>query len=223
MSGLTAFRSDGARFALSVVAALALAIAAPWALHAVLGPWLASVLPANMADAQALVALGAVMAVTGALIAYIGGQRAPGRVRTAILGGAIGAILALNVAGQLHVAASASSLFPDTTQLGALAVTLPVLTALGAAVGAQPFISRGLLVTAYAIGAHMGALLATAGVLGAWLGFSLTQTALNATFHPAPVILTVLSGCGLLLGVALGLSCAGPLGAAARRFATVRP
>ena len=117
----------------------------------------------------------------------------------------------------------AEAIFPETSQVGALAATLPVMVAIGAAIGAQTHVSRGLRAIARAIGAHMGILLATSAILGGWLGFTITQASLYAAFHPTPLILTLLSGCGLLLGVALGLSLSTPIGAVARRFAAVRP
>ncbi|HEU0027563.1 MAG TPA: serine/threonine-protein kinase [Ktedonobacterales bacterium] len=220
---MPAIRSDGARFALSVVAALALAVGAPWALHAFLGSWLATLLSSDPLRAQALVAVGAVAAVGGALAPYIGGRRAPGRGRTAVLGAILGAALAFNIAAQLTLAPAAIGPFPEATQVGPLAVTLPVLVAVGAALGAQSLISRALLATIRAIGTHSGLLLLTAAALGGWLGFTITQASLDAAFHPEPLLLTLFSGCGLLLGVALGVSLATPIGALARRFASVRP
>ena len=222
-ANLAAIRSDGALFALSVVAALALAIGAPWALHTFLGSWLATVITSDPLRAQALVAVGTVAAIGGALTPYVGGRRAPGRGRTAVLGAILGAALAFNIAAQLTLAPAAVGPFPQAAQAGPLAVTLPILAAIGAALGAQSLVSRALLATVRAIGAHRGLLLLSAAALGGWLGFTITQASLDAAFHPEPLLLTLFSGCGLLLGVALGVSLATPIGALARRFASVRP
>jgi tRNA A-37 threonylcarbamoyl transferase component Bud32 len=222
-ASMTAIRSDGARFALSVVAALALAIGVPWALHTFLGSWLATLSSSDPLRAYALVAIGALAAIGGALAPYIGGRRAPGRGRTTVLGAILGAALAFNIAVQLTLAPAAVGPFPEAAQVGPLAVTLPVLVAIGAALGAQSLISRALLATIRAIGTHSGLLLLSAAALGGWLGFTITQASLNAAFHPEPLLLTLFSGCGLLLGVALGVSLATPIGALARRFASVHP
>jgi hypothetical protein len=215
---------DGARFALSFVTALALAIGIPLALEMLLDTQLGQFFPTDLSRALTLLGVSVALAVGGALLPYIGGKRAPGRGRTAILGAVLGGALAFNIASQLTLSATAAaSLFPEASRVGALAVTLPVLAAIGASLGAQSLVSRGLLAVARSLGNHIGLLLAVAAIAGGWLGFTITQASLDAAFHPEPIILTLLSGCGLLLGVALGLSLSAPIGAVARSFASVRP
>ncbi len=219
-------RMDDIRFALSFIVALALAISLPWALGAYLNDWLVGLIPSDLIRAIALLGIGALAALGGALAPYIGGARLPGRGRTAILGGILGGALAFNFANQitLDTTQAAAVVFPEIGQVGAIAVTLPVMVAIGAALGAQAFVSRGLLTVVRSIGASHGLLLVSSAILGGWLGFSVTQAGLNAVFLPTfpPVILALLSGCGLLLGVALGLSLSAPIGALARRFAQTR-
>ena len=215
---------DSARFALSIIVALALAIGLPWTLQSLLGSWMAGYLPSGFAVALTFLGLSALIATGGALVPYIGGQRVPGRGRTAILGAIIGGALAFNLTSQLLLASTVvEAVFPETSQVGVLAVTLPVLAAIGAALGAQTHVSHGLRAIARAIGEHVGFMLATSAILGGWLGFTITQASLTAAFHPTPEILIVLSGCGLLLGVAVGLSLAAPIGGIARSFAKARP
>ena len=216
---------DGARFALSFIAALALATGLPWALDTYLDAWLAQVFPTVFSRALPFLMLSVALAVGGALLPYIGGKRSPGRGRTAILGAILGGALAFNIASQLTLAATPTviAVFPETSRVGALAVTLPIITAIGATLGAQSLVSRGVLAIARSIGDHIGILLAVSAIAGGWLGFTITQASLTAAFHPEMFILTLLSGCGLLIGVALGLSLSAPIGAVARSFASVRP
>jgi tRNA A-37 threonylcarbamoyl transferase component Bud32 len=223
--GYTGRDTSGVRFALSVIVSLALAISLPWALYTFLDPWLASYISSDLTRALALLGISVLGALGGALAPYIGGRRSPGRARTAILGAIIGGALAFNLANQLALVPTeaAEVVFPEIPQVGPLAVTLPVLVAIGAALGAQELISRGILAVVRAIGARHGIMLVTSAILGGWLGLTITQAAINAAFHPEPLLLTFLSGCGLLLGVAIGLSLAPPIGAIARRFAWVRP
>lgn len=225
VAGRTRMSADDIRFPLSFVMAIVFAISAPWALHAFLGGLLANFDISSLMSALAILGIGALAAIGGALIPYIRGRRSAGRGRTAILGAILGGALSFSVASHLTLAATAAaaSIFPDSSQVGALAVTLPVMAAIGAALGAQGIVSRGLLIVVRSIGSHAGILLVSSALLGGWLGFTITQASLNVTFHPSQAILMLLSGCGLLIGVALGLSLSAPMGVVARHFATVRP
>jgi serine/threonine protein kinase len=226
-NSLAAGGAGAVRFVLSVVAALALAIGAPLGLSIALGKWIdtPNLLPSFVSPSAALVAIGAVLALGGALLAYIGGRRAPGRGRTAALGGLIGLIVALDSASLFGGIAHASwgqTLFPAASAMSSaapLGIAIPLLVAIGAALGAQAMISRGLMALARLIGAHSVALLGISAIVGGWLGITLVSTLW--TFQNGWAV--VASMCGLIAGAGLGLLISSPLGMAARRFAAVRP
>jgi hypothetical protein len=219
--------SGAARFALSIIAALALAIFAPLALSRALGKWLdtPNLLPSYISPSAILIAVGAVLALGGALLTYVGGRRAPGRGRTAALGGLIGLIVAFDVAGLFSGIAHANwgrTLFPAASAMHAaapLGIAIPVLVAVGAALGAQTIVSRGLIALVRLIGAHSVALLVISAVVGGWLGITLVTSLW--TFQNGWAI--VASMCSLIAGAGLGLLISSPIGIAARRFAAVRP
>lgn len=218
-----ALNSEGLRFLLSFVCALALAVGLAWALPWALGAWVATWAPVAATRAMLFLLVASVCAAPAALLPYVGGERAPGRGRTATLGAIIGGALALNLSIPFlrEPTTAAALVFPEARQLGALALTLPVLVAICAVFGAQRYVSASLLVIARAISAHPGLRLLASAALCGWVGFTLTQAGLDAAFHQTSVIFSVLSGCGAVIGITIGLALSAPIGAITQRFASV--
>ncbi|HEX9036754.1 MAG TPA: serine/threonine-protein kinase [Ktedonobacterales bacterium] len=217
--------AEGVRFALSVIVALALALSLAWGLPIALGMWASTVVQSAATRAMVFLLVAACAAAGGALAPYLGGARSPGRGRTAAAGAIVGGALALNLSVPFlqSPTIAASVIFPEAQQVGAVALTLPIMVALGAAIGAQRWVSRALLVVARAISAHPGLVLVASAALGGWAGLTLTQASLSAAFHQASPLIGVFSGCGAIIGIALGLALSATVGALTRRFATVAP
>jgi predicted Ser/Thr protein kinase len=212
----------GVRLALSLALALLFAFGLPSLVNAFALPQLTAALSALSSPvwvAWALLGVGVIGALIGAPLAYLGAARAPGRLRTGTLLAGVGALLAVTNAAQLHLTTGLTNLLPGAAQVGALALTLPLLVGVGAALGAQPLVSRGILAIARYIAAHYRLVLLTAAIVGGWLGLTAAQMALSAVFQQAPLAISLVSGCGLIVGVALGLMLATPVGYLVRRFA----
>lgn len=209
----------GVRLTLSLVLALALAFGLPQLVQAFAIPYLARVVASTFWQDWALVAVGALGALVGASLAYIGATFSPGRLRTSILLGAVGAALAMAFTAQWQLTAALAARLPGSERLGALALTVPLLVSVGAAIGVQPLVSRGILAIARYVAARYSLVLVTAAIAGGWLGLTVAQAGLSAVFQQVPVALSLVSACGLIIGVALGLSLATPVGYLVRRFA----
>lgn len=224
-SGAAAGRFGGARLILSLALALLLAFGLPALASAFalpyVGAWLPAPLSSPLWEAWALVALGLLGGLFGSQLAYIRAAPSPGRIRTAALVGVVGATLPLTSLGQARLSSGLTASLPGAGQLGALALLLPFFVAVGAAVGAHTLVSRGILAVARYIALRYSLALVTAAIAGGWIGFTLAQTTLTAMFQVAPAALALLSGCGLIVGVALGLALASPVGFLVRRFASV--
>ncbi|HET9110698.1 MAG TPA: serine/threonine-protein kinase [Ktedonobacterales bacterium] len=210
---------DGLRLALSLILALLFAFGLPAALNAFAVPQLGAYLTSPAWTAWALLASGVIAALIAAPLAYIGGARTSGRLRTGGLLAAVGAALAITNGPQLQLTSALTQTLPGATQLGALALTLPLLVAIGAAVGAQPLVSRSILAVARYIAARYRLVVITAAIVGGWVGLTAAQMAVSGAFQQAPVAISLISGCGLIVGVALGLMLATPVGYLVRRFA----
>ena len=209
----------GLRLALSFILALLLAFGTPALLNAYAVPRLGAYLTSPLWTAWALLASGVIGALIAAPLAYIGSAQAPGRLRTGGLLAAVGAALAITNGVQLQLTPALTQSLPVAAQLGALALTLPLLVAIGAAVGAQPLVSRSILTVARYISARYRLVVVTAAIVGGWVGLTAAQMAVSAAFQQAPVAISLISGCGLIVGVALGLMLATPVGYLVRRFA----
>ena len=209
----------GLRVALSLALALLLAFGLPILLNAVALPHLAAQLPSPAIGAWALLLAGVVGALIGAPLAYIGASASSGRIRTSVLLAGVGAALAITYASQLRLTATMTQTLPAAAQVGALALTLPLFVAMGAAIGAQPHISRGVMVFARYVAVRYWMAQILAAIVGGWLGLTIAQTALSAAFQQASFATALVSGCGLIVGVALGVLLASPVGALLRRFA----
>jgi hypothetical protein len=209
----------GLRLAISLALALLLAFGLPALLHVYALPLLGAYLTTPTLTAAALLAVGAVGALVGAPLAYIGAPPAPGRFRTGGLLAAIGAALAITNGPQWQLTPAMIQALPGATQVGALALTLPLFVAIGAAVGAQPLVSRSVLMVARYIAARYRLVMLTAAIVGGWVGLTAAQMALSAVFQQAPLAVSLVSGCGLVVGVGLGLMLATPVGFLVRRFA----
>ncbi|HEX5571903.1 MAG TPA: hypothetical protein VFX31_10970, partial [Ktedonobacterales bacterium] len=122
-------------------------------------------------------------------------------------------------ASQLQLTATMTQTLPAAAQFGALAFTLPLFVGVGAALGAQPLISRGILAVARYVAVRYWMAQALAAVVGGWLGLTVAQAALNAAFPQASFAVALVGGCGLIVGVAVGVLLASPVGALLRRFA----
>jgi uncharacterized protein YacL len=131
----------------------------------------------------------------------------------------VGAALAITYASQLRLTAAMTQTLPAAAQVGALALTLPLFVAMGAAIGAQPLISRGIMAFARYVSLRYWMAQVLAAIVGGWLGLTIAQTALSAAFQQASFATALVSGCGLIVGVALGVLLASPVGALLRRFA----
>lgn len=209
----------GLRVALSLALALLLAFGLPTLLNAVALPQLAAQLPSPAIGAWALLLIGVIGALVGAPLAYIGAAPAVGRIRTGVLLAGVGAALAITYASQLRLTAAMTQTLPAAAQVGALALTLPLFVAMGAAIGAQPLISRGIMAFARYVALRYWMAQVLAAIVGGWLGLTIAQTALSAAFQQASFATALVSGCGLIVGVALGVLLASPVGALLRRFA----
>jgi len=209
----------GLRMALSLALALLLAFGLPALVNAFALPTLTAQLSNPLWIAWALLSIGVVGALIGAPLAYVGAARSPGRWRTGALLAGVGAVLAISNGVQLQLTQGLTNALPGATQLGALALTMPLFVGVGAALGVQPLVSRGILTVARYIAARYRLVLLTAAVIGGWVGLTAAQMALSAVFQQAPVAVSLVSGCGLIVGVALGLMLASPVGFLVRRFA----
>jgi hypothetical protein len=209
----------GLRVALSLALALLLAFGLPILLNAVALPQLAAQLPSPAIGAWALLLIGVIGALVGAPLAYSGASPAVGRIRTSVLLAGVGAALAITYASQLRLTATMSQTLPAAAQVGALALTLPLFVAMGAAIGAQPLISRGIMAFARYVALRYWMAQVLAAIVGGWLGLTIAQTALSAAFQQASFATALVSGCGLIVGVALGVLLASPVGALLHRFA----
>jgi tRNA A-37 threonylcarbamoyl transferase component Bud32 len=208
----------GLRVALSLALALLLAFGLPILLAAVALPQLAAQLPSPAIGAWALLLIGVIGALVGAPLAYVG-STAGGRIRTSVLLGGAGAALAVAYASQLGLTATMTQTLPAAAQVGSLALTLPLFVAVGAAIGAQPLISRGIMAVARYVAVRYWMAQILAAIVGGWLGLTIAQTALSAAFQQPSFATALVSGCGLIVGVALGVLLASPVGALVRRFA----
>lgn len=207
----------GLRLPLSLFGAIALAFGLPWLIATFALPHLTA--PSPVVAAWALLALSVLGALVGAALAYIGDKPVPGRMRAAALLAACGALLAFTLQPHARIAAAWVVALPAAGQLGGLALNLPLAVAVAAALGAQPLVSRGILQIARFIEGRYTLVLTLAAVFGGWVGLSATQTALNAIFQQPSFALSLASGCGLLVGVAVGLALAKPVGYLLRRVA----
>lgn len=208
----------GLRVALSLALALLLAFGLPILLAAVALPHLAAQLPSPAIGAWTLLLIGVIGALVGAPLAYVGSS-AGGRIRTSVLLGGAGAALAIAYASQLGLTATMTQTLPAAEQVGSLALTLPLFVAVGAAIGAQPLISRGIMAVARYVAVRYWMAQILAAIVGGWLGLTIAQTALSAAFQQPSFATALVSGCGLIVGVALGVLLASPVGALVRRFA----
>ena len=209
----------GPRLLLSLVVALLLAFGLPLLVNALALPQLTATLGSAKWVAWALLALSVVGALIGAPLAYIGDSPAPGRLRTGALAAAIGGLLAVTFTTQWQLTTTWTQLLPGAAQVGALALTAPLLVAVGAAIGAHALVSRSLLVVARFVASRYTLVLLTAAIAGGWLGLTFAQQGLSAIFAQTPVAISLLSGCGLVVGVALGIALAKPVGYLVHRFA----
>jgi hypothetical protein len=201
------------------VGAIALAFGLPWLVAVMLLPHLGASLLASLGTAWALLGVGTVGALLGASLAYIGDRPAPGRWRTAALLAGCGALLAVTLSPHAQVSAAWTSVLPSANQLGSLALNLPLAVAVGAALGAQPLVSQGILQIARFVEARYTLVLVIAALVGGWIGLTAAQSALTTIFKQPSFALSLASGCGLLVGVAVGLSLAKPVGYLVRRIA----
>jgi len=209
----------GPRLLLSLVVALLLAFGLPLLVNAFALPQLTATLGSATWVAWALLALSVVGALIGAPLAYIGDAPAPGRLRTGALAAAVGGLLAVTFTTQWQLTSTWTQLLPGASQVGALALTAPLLVAVGAAIGAHALVSRSLLVVARFVASRYTLVLLTAAIAGGWLGLTFAQQGLSAIFAQTPVAISLLSGCGLVVGVALGIALAKPVGYLVHRFA----
>lgn len=209
----------GLRLLLSLALALLFAFGLPLLITAFALPQMTATLGSPMRTAWALLGLGVVGALIGAPLAYIGDTPSPGRLRTGALAAGIGALLAVTFTTQWGLTPTWTQLLPGAAQVGALALTAPLLVAVGAAIGAHALVSRSLLAIARFIASRYTLVLLTAAIAGGWLGLTTAQQGLSAIFTQTPVALSLLSGCGLVVGVALGIALAKPVGYLVRRFA----
>lgn len=210
---------DGLRLPMSLAAALVLAFGLPILLVAFAAPHLHAWIPDAMLLARALLAVGVIGSIAAAPIAYIGATPAPGRLRTTAFLSLAGVVVAMALTAPWQLTPAFIHTLPGAEQLGAVALTTPLLAGIGAALGAQPLISAGILTVARYIAARYRLVLLTAAVAGGWFGFAVAQSALSAVFQQAPLAVSVVGGCGLVIGVALGLLLATPMGYLVRRFA----
>lgn len=210
---------EGLRWPLALVIALIFAFGLPLLLANVVFPQVGSPISDPMWLARALLGVGIVGAMVGAPLAYIGDIRAPGRLRTTALLTGAGSVAAVALTAAWQLTPAWSHMLPAASQVGALALTAPVFAALGAALGAQPMVSAGVLSVARYIAARYRLVLLTAAIAGGWFGFAASQSALSTVFQQAPWALSLIGGCGLVVGVALGLTLATPVGYLVRRFA----
>lgn len=212
----------GLRLLLSIMAALLLAFGLPL-LIADLAlphlPQLTTLLPSTVWIGWTVLGIGILGALVGAPLAYIGDTPSPGRSRTAALLAVVGATLAVTFTMQWQLTPAWTQMTPGATQFGALALTVPLLVGVGAALGAQPHVSRSMLAVARFIAARYHLVLLTAAIVGGWLGLSAAQVALSTVFQQTPIAISLASGCGLIVGVALGVALASPIGYLVRRFA----
>ncbi|MDE3229256.1 MAG: protein kinase [Chloroflexota bacterium] len=207
----------GLRLPLSLFGAIALAFGLPWLIATFALPHLDGLSP--VVAAWALLAISALGALVGVALAYIGDKPVPGRMRSAALLAAGGALLAFSLQPHARIATAWVAALPAAGQLGGLALNLPLAVAVAAALGAQPLVSRGILQVARFIEGRYTLVLVLAAVFGGWVGLTATQTALNAIFQQPSFAISLASGCGLLVGVAVGLSLAKPIGYLVRRVA----
>lgn len=213
------FSLSGLRLPLSLFGAIALAFGLPWLLAAFALPQLAVPLLSPLGRAWALLTISVIGALAGAALAYVGDKPVPGRMRAAALLAGCGALLALTLQPHAQISPTWANALPAASQLGGLALNLPLAVAVGAALGAQSMVSRGILQVARFIEARYTLVLILAAIFGGWVGLAATQTALNAIFQQSSFALSLASGCGLLVGVAIGLSLAKPVGYLVRRVA----
>jgi hypothetical protein len=209
----------GLRLALSLLLALLLAFGAPALVNAFALPTLTGLIASPLWVAWALLGIGVIGALIGAPLGYIGAAWPPGRLRTGTLLAGVGALLAISNGVQLQLTRGLTDALPAAPQLGALALTLPLFVGVGAALGVQPLVSRGILAVARYIASRYRLVLLTAAIAGGWIGLTAAQMTLSAVFQQAPVAVSLVSGCGLVLGVALGVMLATPVGYMVRRFA----
>lgn len=208
----------GLRLLLSLALALLLAFGLPLLVSVVARPQLAA-LASPTWTAWALLVLGVLGALIGAPLAYIGDTPSPGRLRTGALAAGIGALIAVTFTSQWQLTPAWTHLLPGAEQIGALALTLPLLVAVGAAIGSHKGVSHSMLAVARFIASRHTLVLLTAAIAGGWLGLTAAQQGLSAIFTLQPYALSLLSGCGLVVGVALGIALAKPIGYLVRRFA----
>lgn len=207
------------RLPLSVALALLFAFGLPLLVTTFALPYLTEWVASPTWQAWALLGVGAVGALIGAPLAYIGAAPSPGRLRTGTLLAGVGAVIAVGFTASWHLTAIWKTWLPGAAQLDALALTVPLLVSVGAALGAQSMVSRGILAVARYIAARYRLVLVTAAIAGGWLGLTATQFGLSAVFQQTPIALSLASACGLIVGVALGLTLATPVGYLVRRFA----
>lgn len=210
---------EGLRLPLSLLGAIALAFGLPWLVAVFALPHMGTSLLSSLGTAWALLGVGLVGALIGAALAYIGDRPAPGRWRTAALLAGCSALLAVTLSPHAQVSATWADILPSANQLGSLALNLPLAVAVGAALGAQPLVSQGILQIARFVEARYTLVLVIAAITGGWIGLTAAQSALIAIFQQPSFALSLASGCGLLVGVAVGLSLAKPVGYLLRRIA----
>lgn len=210
---------DGLRLPLSLALALLLAYGLPLLVNAFARAQLTAILPSAGWVAWALQGLGVVGALLGALLAYIAATPLAGRLRTGALLALSGAALAIAFTAHWQLTPAWSQLLPGAAQFGALALTLPLLVSIGAALGVQPLMSRTILAIARYIAAHFPLVRLLAAIAGGWFGLSAGQILLSGIFQQAPLAISLGSFCGLVAGVVLGIILAAPFGYFVRRFA----
>lgn len=202
-----------------MAAALILAFGLPILLVSFALPQLHTWIPDVMVLARALLAVGVLGAILAATAPYIGAAPAPGRFRTAAFLSLAGVVVAAALTAPWQLTPTVIHTLPGAAQLGAVALTAPLLAGVGAALGAQPLVSSGILAVARYVASRYRLVLLTAAIAGGWFGFAVAQSALSAVFQQAPLAVSVVGGCGLVIGVALGLLLATPVGYLVRRFA----
>ncbi len=207
-------RGRSVRFAMSAAVAFGLSM---WALE------LALRLLATLLPLTAPVALGVLLAVVpfaaiGAL-AGSGGRNWRGRAQTALACALVGLLVALAISGPWLWAAGTEVLTAPVRIPRSTLALAPLLSSVGAAIGADDRFSRWILITASFVRRHIPIFITTSAiVLGAWVGYAVTQS------------IVCLTPLGIVLGIAVGIALARPINRLLRRrnrrtnrYARLRP
>ncbi len=221
---------SGWRLGLSLAAPFVLALAAlvalqHWVVPHVLGLFVA---PAPYgALALALLAICALVPWLGAAT-IAGAWRTASRRLTTTLGTLIGFVAALIIEGHwLFTASSHALLIGSGATPIELAIAPPALVSLGAALGADPVVSRWALNVIRFISKHPNlCVMPVAVVLGAWAGFAGATRLLPMVWgavNSSSFLVNVLGVIGLVIGVIVGAALINPTRNVLRYMASVRP